>query len=270
MALYIWHLIGLVTLLLSASAQASLIVSYEAAGHQNTSITQPTIFESFNSNSFNTGSFPDSYNWVYGGASIGTFTNVGESHTIIIPQDQYGGSQTPLDSGTGSSQYLGVFGGDLHLDLSTPQGYYGFWWSAADNANVVDITTEDGQVYNFTTAALLDAIPQATNPAYYGNPTQSFSRNNANEPYVFVNFFVALNDPKITKIDYYGSNFESDNLTVYEPYHTPTGTIISGGVSEVNLIPEPELPALMGLGLSMMMGIMRFRSHPGYSVPRYF
>jgi hypothetical protein len=172
-----WFLAAFVSFLAIPSVEASLIVSYEAAGVQNTTITQPTIFQSFNGNSYGTGNLSGSYSWIFDGNAIGTFSSTGS--VAVSAQDQYGGSQSAMDAGTGGLQYLQIYGGTLELDLNTPQGYFGFWWSAADGANKVDITTEDGHVYDFTTSGLLDALPRDINSQYYGNPTQNFQGINS-------------------------------------------------------------------------------------------
>lgn len=95
------------------------------------------------------------------------------------------------------------------LFLKNDSSYFGMWWSAGDARNVLSFYDGDNLVSRFTTASLMEPLPDE----YDGNPMNR--KVNSNEPYAFINFF---GDEK-TKWDRIvfsndgTSGFESDNYT---------------------------------------------------------
>lgn len=218
---------------LANAARADLILTIEAPTVQATSVA-PVTTETFDG--FNAGYF--------GGplvTSIGTFA----SANFINNADQYGGA-----GGVGKYLAIGNAAGGISntLTLNGDQAYLGFWWSAADVGNNVDLYSGGDLLGHLDSATVLASLN--LDPDYFGNPNAAFLGQNASEPYVYVNIFGTSGttfDTLVFTNTNLGTLFEIDNISVSAVQIPPPypGTIIPGGVRSV---PEPGSLFLSGLG----------------------
>ena len=178
------------------------------------------------------------------------------SGTIVwFPADQYGGA-----GGTGV--YPEVFTGQSYTLQIAPQGnapaanYFGMWFSALDQGNLLQFYKGNNLVYSFTPAAFIQIVggcPNAGN-AYCGNPTADFKGGESREQFAYLNFwdsngsFDKVVFSKTTKCG--GCGFESDNHVVAYLTNGPGGLPIS-------TTPEPGTLLLLGSGLTGMAAILR-------------
>lgn len=156
------------------------------------------------------------FKWIANGQTIGQYSNV-----LIINADQYGGAD-------GTGKYFDVDqarSGKAKqtfstLKLTTPQKYFGFWWSAGDSNNVLQFLSKGETVYKMTTKDVVDMIGKLSNKqAYYGNPNSQFKGKDGNEAFAFINFYNTdgtFDEIKFTNIG--GTGFESDNHTIAANY----------------------------------------------------
>lgn len=209
------------------------------------------------------GSFPGVSG--YASSTIGaTYTNggglSGGSGSKITANDQYGGN--------GEGNYLGVTGSSsvtITLDNSTYTNgaqYFGFYFTAGDANNFIEFYKNDVLVYTFSTASLLDILPQNTTVTaingsvyntndYYGQPGTS---NNTNEAYAYLHFIATGGDSydKLVLNQMSGTPiFENDNHSIIAvaPTITPSSPL-------VGVVPEPSSALLGMLGA---FGLLRRR-----------
>ncbi|MCW1887873.1 hypothetical protein OKA04_24260 [Luteolibacter flavescens] len=199
---YLAALLAAITALLyQDKADAAIIVSYaEAPGQYNSTLSHTQVFDF---NTLPTGDLTD-VTW----HTVGTY-----DHLTVRPADIYGGAGDPSGTQYALQGAGGVNTTTLHLDQAT--GYFGLWWSAGDNQNVLAFYSGETLVARFTTQTLLDAILPHTE--YRGNPqTGSNSGGNYGEPYAFVNFYAQAGTTwdNIVFTNATGSGFESDNHTL--------------------------------------------------------
>ena len=157
----------------------------------------------------------------------------------IMAPDQYGGATDATH--TSSTNYLGV-GKDSNstapvvLTLNNPASYFGFWWSAGDQYNRVDLYSGSTLYATFSTQDILTflnngngnitALNGTTYPtkSYFGNPNRASGSNDSTEPFVYVSFVIT--GVSINKLAFYNlstaSAFESDNHSVIFSGSTPT------------------------------------------------
>ncbi|WP_026972774.1 hypothetical protein [Aliagarivorans marinus] len=219
-------------LAMSASAHAGLILTIEEAGIQDSQVTGTKIVENFDE--WGEGSFVEDVE-----TEIGTYSVLSGSGNIV-PHGQYGGAD-----GEGNYLFTSRGGNQIELVFDQPISYFGFWWSAGDGGNLLDVDTLNNS-HHFTTQAIYDA--EALSDAHMGNPNTNYLGKNKREPYAFVNLFATDQQSRIESIRFYGSNFESDNHTVVV---TPLQQVRGRVVSDVN---EPPVAALMAglLGLLLL------------------
>ncbi len=210
-------LAGLVaSVALAAPAGASVLITYELPGVQNSTATFDFVgVEDFDSRPLGTGI---NFTTNFGGSAItGEYRNV-----QINDADKFGGA-----GGTG--RYAVTFttaGYEILLSTTRPEGvnYFGYWLSALDNGNKLEFFNGASLVYTFSPADVLAAI--GSKPDYFCNPNPAFAGENCREPYAFVNVFFrrgltidrirVYEDPSV-------GGYESDNHTV--GYFTGTGGI---------------------------------------------
>jgi hypothetical protein len=169
----------------------NLSVSYAGAHLDSTDLSSPTmVTETFND--IPTGWQPES----------GQMTAVGylTGRTYVAPAGPVGGS-----GGTGNFPTTV----DSTLTLPTTECYLGFWWSAGNANNHVELMDDSNNVLaSFSAADLVTALGNCPND-YCGNP--NFSFQNGNELYAYVHLRLPSG---FQKIHFYGAGFELDNITV--------------------------------------------------------
>jgi hypothetical protein len=178
------------------SAFGALVFTIEAPGVRVTSVPG-VITENFDDGNANN--------------SIGTY-----SGGILMNADVWGGAD-----GVGG-YLLATQGNPSNLTFNTPQSYFGMWWSAGDAAN--SLRFYDANDVLLASYVIGDIIP-FLNASYYGNPSGTFQGGNAGEPYAYLNF-TATGTDFIGRVEFGGSNFESDNHSVTTERITPPGNTI--------------------------------------------
>ncbi|MGB0062837.1 MAG: hypothetical protein WBP85_00190 [Terracidiphilus sp.] len=194
---------------------------------------------------------------------IGTY--VGNSTRIpIIAADQYGGAN--------GSQYMYVgtrTGGDstsVTLTLNSPADYFGFWWSAGDPANEIQVYSDGTLVATFTTASLTSFLSTPTvtslggaqyvSSSYYGNPNAgTFNGDDAAEPFAYVNLVATgFTFNQIVLTNDASSGFENDNNSIYGgSLDIPRDYTSFVKVEDIPVntpVPEPNYTLLMGVILA--------------------
>jgi hypothetical protein len=193
-----------ITLALTAlavrNAQAQVVVTIDAPGVQSSTVPGVTT-ETFD------GFAPGIYTSLT--STIGTYTSPGEA---VVSADQYGGA-----GGTGNYFSIGAQSGQLTATLALlgDQGYFGFWFSAGDALNQIQLFENNTLEYTLDTPTLLSFINSQPNAAqYFGNPN---SGQDSGEPFAYVNFF-GTNGAVFNKIVFNNTSiatgFESDNHSI--------------------------------------------------------
>ena len=126
-----------------------------------------------------------------------------------------------------------------------PSRYLGFWWSAGNSGNTVDIYGAGNVLLaSFNSSSIPSLIGPKNSPnnvvaadgqtylgsLYYGNPNGTFGNPaSLDEPYAYVN--LRLSDPTatFTRVDFSGLGFEFDNITVSPNYYDPTASVPEPG-----------------------------------------
>jgi hypothetical protein len=185
----------------SQSAQAGITPTYEAAGVQQTSVSN-VLTETFNGLAGPSGTPLTSLV-----SSIGTYT-AGANTAIILEADQYGGANG-TDYVAVGSQAGGA--GSMTLQLNGPADYFGIWWSAIDNQNTLQFYSGASLVGTFNSTNL---GPFSND--YYGNPNAPLGRNTG-EPYVYINFTgtAGTTFDRIVFTNSSSTGFESDNHSIH-------------------------------------------------------
>jgi hypothetical protein len=224
--------------LAGSAANASILVTAEAPGVQNTTATFSSIgVETFEGRSTGAG---QNFTTSFGGSDFsGSYTNV-----RIDAANQFG-------SAGGTGKHAVTFTGTGYtLDLSTtlPGGvnYFGFWLSALDRQNQLKFFKGSELVFNFDASFARDFINKQPNAKdYFCNPNTAFAGKNCSEPYAFLNFY-GLDGTTFDRIQFFqdpvAGGYESDNHTVGQ-WERITGTPVG--------VPEPASWAMLisGFGL---------------------
>ena len=234
-----WKRIGTATALglgllgaTAGQANAGLVLSYEAVGVQASTVAD-VVTETFDSYP------PGTYTNINGVMSaVGAFTSPG---IAIRAADLYGGA-----GGKGNYFAIGSQSGTTtaSLALNGAQGYFGFWWSAADRNNSIDLYSAGQKIGSFAAATVLAAL----SPAYNGNPNGT---GDPGEKFAYLNI-TGTNGTTIDRVVFnnasLASGFEADNFSVRSGPTSISGTIINGGIAGV---PEPS-----SLALASISGLM--------------
>jgi len=182
---------------------------------------------------------------------LGAYQLSNTSKFQVIADNQYG---------SGDGQYMS-FGaqsgtsGDIRLDFTAPQAFFGFSWQAGDNLNGVTFYNNSTVIGRFSTAVVnsllsgttvtsIDGTPYTT-AQYKGHPVNG---QNNGQNYGFLNFIAT--DTMITSVIFdnsnsSGSGFETDNHTIQTAAPTPDPKAVF--VSSVVAVPEPA-PVTLVLG----------------------
>ncbi|MEH1778598.1 hypothetical protein [Nostoc sp.] len=220
--------LSLATITRPATA-ASFAVSIENAGAQTANYSN---LVNYNVDAFTgqtAGYSATGLTWQNGSTTVGNYTN-----TLIENADQYGGAggtgqYFDVDSNrSGNNQTVST------LNLTTPQSYFGLWWSAGDANNVLTFLSQGKVVYSMTTADVVNYIAGLSNKSsYYGNPNSAFQNQDSGEPFAFINFYdVGGTFDQVQFSNNGGTGFESDNHTVATGYNSISGNVVIKAVPE--------------------------------------
>lgn len=231
---------------IAGAAQAGVTVTYENPGVVNTTTTFTGVngVETFDSLSPGlASSFSTDYGT--GGVINGTYTDL-----TIRSADIYGGAGNTNFAGADSTHSITLSLTDQNDAAGVK--YFGYWLSALDAGNVLQLYENSSLVFQFNPSQVLAAV--GGDPAYFGNPVPGPDQGgDAAEPFVFVNFFSTTEFNKVVFSETIpGSGYESDNHTVGESFQSVTGNPAPG-------VPEPASWALMILGLGGAGAVMRQR-----------
>lgn len=223
--------VALIVLVLAvaAPARAGLVLSVEAPGVQSSQVAGVTT-ENFDA-------FPVDFLDAPTATAVGTI--VPGSDTKIEAAAAFGGAG-------GSGNYLRLIAAsEATLNLSGPQAYFGFWWSAADPGNTVELYSGGSLLGMFNASTTLAALSNA----YKGNPNPGGGA--PEEYFVYLNF-IGTGGTTFDKIVFKNSvvisSFEMDNFSIRATAPDPIpGTIIAGGVT---VVPEPSTLMLAGTGVA--------------------
>jgi hypothetical protein len=215
--------------LLTATTHGALIVSYAENSEDFLTKLSGTSVYNFNSLSVNTPA-PSLTNYTNLAWQTSPGTTVGTYDQVFVKgPDQYGGApeinpSTGLvnNSGTNYSTIGSKYVTSTTLTFTSQYAYFGFWWSAGDDKNVMEFYNGATLVARFTTASLLNAL--ASSPDYKGSPVKNVLNQNPTQSYAFVNFFGASGTTwnKIVFSNIGTSGFESDNHTIRtQPWGSP-------------------------------------------------
>jgi hypothetical protein len=197
---------------LGSSLPASIVFTREAPGVQQTSVAGATteMFDSLPVGALGNHVSP-----------VGTYSN----GAAIVAPDMFGGA--------GQTRYIsvGVQSGTSSYQVSFPdlRTYFGFYWSAGDPQNNVDLATLKA---TFGVGDIIAGLPAA----YFGNPNTGA---NPGEPYVYLNFTstdLASRFDRVVFRQVGGGGFETDNHSVFDRIIPPPG------------VPEPSSLLLAGAG----------------------
>jgi|GEM_PF-1359489 len=216
--------------LFASAADAAVTVTYGASGEQSTTaplaVKGVETFDGRSSGGFNT-------DFGTGGKINGTYSNVS-----IYNADQYGGA-----GGTGS--YAMTWNSyELALSSTLPGGvnYLGFWLSAIDGGNSVQIYNGATQLFDLKASDILTALDGDWH--YKGNPTDAFLGQDYGEKYVFVNLASTTPFDRVV-FNASGGGLETDNHTV--------------GYANTGAVPEPATWLMMILGFGGVGSLLRAR-----------
>lgn len=199
----------------------------------------------------------------FGSAPLGNFTDftsakIGAHYTstggaAVIAENQYGGN--------GEGKYLGISASSsINIDLASPAQYFGFYFTAGDDFNSLEIYSGANLVFQFSTAALIDRLPndgvttvtaingsQYLGSNYYGQPV---SGANGAQPYAYLHFITTGNDT-FDRLVLYQSEvqgtaavFENDNHSILAVRPTIPDSLVN---LPENGVPEPSTALMLGL-----------------------
>ncbi|MFO0808859.1 MAG: PEP-CTERM sorting domain-containing protein [Gemmataceae bacterium] len=236
---------GLVVLCPSAQTQAAIILSVEGPGVSTSSVVG-AIMETFAG--YSVGSFTG-----VNSSAIGTYNST--AGVTIDAVNQHGGIVVPV----GTDNFLRTGTGSATITFNSAVGYFGFWLSAGDSGNQVQLTTTSGGTFTFTLDTIVNSglltpgLITAATPGHFGNPFAPFQTQNPSQPYVYVNLFATDTNSRFTQATFSGGNFESDNHTILTSLTDVLGTIVqTQGVTTT--VPEPATMTQLAFGAVSLLG----------------
>jgi hypothetical protein len=230
----------------TAALADNIQVSFGAATVQTPDSTVTTHYETFDNGFTGKTNFGGSgINGTYAGYTLDGF-------------NEYGGAGGTGSFLTTSSTYT--------LSLDSNVNYFGFWLSALDSGNQVQLFSGNTAVaaafIPTDLIAALGSCPANTTNNYCGNPNTGTpgstaadiaSRENAGQLYAYVQFYDT--DGTFDKVVYTESpnvgGYESDNHSVAVLTSAPGGTVVTSPV------PEPSSLVLLGTGVLGVAGSLR-------------
>ena len=198
-------------LLFAQAVHAQLTFTNENAGVQATTVPGVTTetFDSLSTGAVTT--YTD---------SIGTFTG-GSIHAADI----FGAA-----GGTGNYYVIGSQSGTLSatLTLTTPEDYFGMWWSAGDSGNHLEFYDGATLIGSYDVGNALSGLPSG----YNGNPNNG---GDSGEPFAYLDLTTSgatqITSIVFTNLDL-SSGFEMDNFSVLPTQITPPGNPIGGNAPD--------------------------------------
>ncbi len=188
------------------SGTPNLSVSYSAATVTSTDLSSPTMVT-------------ETFDNIPAGWMSDQMTDVGfiQGSTYIGPAGDVGGS-----GGTGSFPSAV----DTTLTLPTTECYLGFWWSAGNAQNYVELMDAAGNVLaSFSASDLVNDLGGCPN-AYCGNPDHGYGAPGELFAYVHMRLPTGFQ-----KVHFYGQGFEFDNvsISISVPGASSGETFLGGG-----------------------------------------
>ncbi|MDB9958446.1 autotransporter domain-containing protein [Oceanospirillaceae bacterium] len=243
---------SLIPLLMPSQAQAvEVLFGVEAVGVQATARTTNVVTEDFEEIGLSavgsvTGGSLSGRTLLVGdklgsGATndLGTIT-ANTSPAKTQPASQYGGAD-------GTGYFVDIVGTSLDITLTTPARYVGFYWPSGNAGNSVNLY---GSVGGTGTETLLGSFDSSAltnlHADYKGNPSGPFSGQDAAEYFAYVNLVLDDSSYYITKLNFSGTGFEPDNLSVSTDYSTsnissPTIAITAAQVNDSDTSADASL-----------------------------
>jgi hypothetical protein len=193
-------------------------------------------------------------------SAIGTYTGSSSNPFAILANNVYGGATDSTH--TSPTNYFAVGSASsstapVTVSLTHPAAYFGFWWSAGDASNRVDLYQGTTLYASFSTQDLLNFLNNGVGTvtalngstkyntsAYYGNPNLTSGSNDSGEPFVYISF--AITGTTVDTIKFYNtgtaSSFESDNHSYIQSGNTVTIPTTFVQVETINLTPTTATP----------------------------
>lgn len=219
--------IGIFTIGIQSASAAFFVDFYLSAPGVQASFAQGnpgTATEDFNSLSIGSKTGP-------GALSVGNYTG----GFLIYAGDQWGGAN--------GSRYV-KDPNSFDITFTTAARYVGFWWSAGNPGNIVNLYSGGAMVAEFTSSYLstylngglgtvtaLDGTTYNTS-SYYGNPNESNSGGHSGEPYGYINLFARNGAGFFDRVVFRNVGFEFDNITASSSTQDPLNSIV--GIGSVN------------------------------------
>lgn len=173
--------------------------------------------------------------------------------TAVVGGNQYGGFA--------GGSYLGISASSsVNITLSSPAQYFGFYFTAGDDFNSLEIYSGTDLVFQFSTAKLIDRLPndgvttvsaingsQYLGSNYYGQPVSGL---NGSQPYAYLHFITTGSDTFDRLVLYQsavqssGAVFENDNHSILTVRPTLPDSLVE--LPDIG-VPEPSASLLLGL-----------------------
>jgi len=173
----------------------------------------------------------------------------GEGKYLFIYNTEIAGVGESIDQNVG-----------VTLTFDTPVTYFGFWWSAGDYANRLQVTLENGIEYNVETGLVYQSEgfvnSRASQGGHMGSPTTRYLDQNSGEPYAYLNLTSKDLCSKIASVRFHGRNFETDNHTVTTELVSPPGT-------DIPLLEPPKPPVFGEAGRFNVQEVNEIKSSGG-------
>lgn len=217
--------LSLATLTHPVMASTPFTVSIEAPGAETANYSN---LLNYNVENFDNGLTASNSVQNFAWSNVGNYTS-----GLVQGANQYGGA-----GGTGNffDVNSGISGGvtTSTLNLTTPQSYFGLWWSAGDVNNTLSFYSNGQLLETLTTANVESYIAALPNSgAYNGNPSGQYQGQDNGEPFAFINFYDIVGTfNQVVFSNAGGTGFESDNHTVATGYKSITGTVVTAAVPE--------------------------------------